>query len=156
MADMRAYDSTNKQWKNIGLTGDAGHVRPIPGPQLPLKIRQLVNVTARQKATWPTGSNITYLIAIVTLEATAAPTAGQEGRQVALLSLGAATDAEADGNIGLSGNPPASATTDGNCIPLPLGITVIPLTSPLAGELGGRVDVRSMDGTALNVTLIGS
>lgn len=72
----------------------------------------------------------------------------------AVICVDAENDTEADGRLGTSGNPPSSSTADANFIPIPLGKFVsIPLTDALVNGLygGGRVDVRSVDGTALNI-----
>lgn len=72
----------------------------------------------------------------------------------AVLCPDAENDTEADGNLGVSGNPPSSATADAQFVPIPLGEFVkIPLTAALVNGSygGGRVDVRSVDGTALNI-----
>lgn len=131
------------------------HVYPRPGTGATNRNRSLVNVTAtRQEAHWPAGANIRHLTAFVMLAAGTTLTAGQELDVYALLSIDAENDTEADGNLGITGNPPASSTADAQFIPIPLGRFVeIPLTTALSnGDYGGgRVDVRSVDGTALNI-----
>lgn len=238
-------------WLSNLVNGAARVQQAGEGPATQARSRSLVNVTSRQKAEWPAGSNITYLTALAKLPnyavaysgtaaamgttevvspysrgtfkitgltaetinltgligaaagietaairvidlntgaVTAASALGNgsyklvdlavrklkftksaavenasvtltlEGEATddvyAVLSIDAENDAEADGNLGLSGNPPSSASADAQFIPLPLGEFVkIPLTAALVNGSygGGRVDVRSVDGTALNI-----
>jgi hypothetical protein len=148
------YDWDGSGWYKTGTAG-AAHVNPIPGPQKQARSRSLVAVTAtRQKAEWPLGAGITRLTVLVTLHTTATVSAQAEFEAYALLSIDAENDTEADGNIGLSGAPPASSTADAQFIPIPLGVYVdIPLVTPLINGIygGGRIDVRSVDGTPLNI-----
>ena len=145
---------TGKPENNKGVNG-ANWVKPIPGPQTQARSRNLSAVTAtRQKAEWPSGSNITRLTVLVTFDSTAAVTAGAEHEAYAVMTIDAASDTEADGNLGTSGNPPSSVTSDAQFIAIPPGVYIdIPLTDALSnGSLsGGRVDVRSVDGTPLNI-----
>lgn len=138
-----------------GGIGDAGKVQVAgEGPAQQARNRALSNVTTRQKVEWNTGSNITYLTVLAMLEEGTTLVAGAEKDVYAVLSIDAENDAEADGNLGTTSNPPSSATADAQFIPIPLGEFVkIPLTNALVnGTLGGgRVDVRSVDGTALNI-----
>lgn len=71
----------------------------------------------------------------------------------AVISIDAENDTEADGNLGVSGNPPASSSADAQFISIPVGVYVdIPLVTRLINGAygGGRIDVRSVDGTPLN------
>ena len=78
MADVRVYDTAKKKWTAQGATGDAGHVRPLPGPQTQGHNRELIGVgkpTAEvvvaadlNTATWAASESIT--------EVTITPVAG--------------------------------------------------------------------------------
>lgn len=141
-------------------TGDAVPVRGTKGvrietgPSTQARSRALSNVTTRQKAEWPSGANITHLTVLAMLEEGTTLVAGAELDTYALLTIDAENDDEANGNLGAAGNPPSAAAADAQFIPIPLGRFVeIPLSDALRnGSLGGgRVDVRSVDGTALNI-----
>lgn len=131
---------------DVNLTGE--------GPATQARNRALSNVTMRQKVEWAAGSNITYLTVLATLEEGTTLVAGSELDVYAVISIDAENDAEADGNLGTTSNPPSSSTADAQFIPIPLGVFVkIPLTTPLVNGSygGGRIDVRSVDGTSLNI-----
>lgn len=135
-------------------SGSALHVQPRSGTGARDRNRSLVNVTTRQAVHWPAGADIRNLTVFAMLEEGTTLTAGQELDVYAVLCIDASNDTEADGNLGTTSNPPSSATADANFIPVPLGKFVsIPLTDALVNGLygGGRVDVRSVDGTALNI-----
>jgi hypothetical protein len=137
-----------------GIAGSARVQVAGEGPAAQARNRALSNVTSRQKVEWPAGSNITYLTVLAMLEEGTTLVAGAEKDVYAVLSLDAENDTEADGNLGTTSNPPSSATADAQFIPIPLGEFVkIPLTDALINGTsgGGRVDVRSVDGTALNI-----
>ena len=153
---MHLYNSTTKHW-NIPWQGTGGAAmvhKAGEGPATQSRNRALSNVTTRQKVEWPAGANITYLTVFAMLEEGTTLVAGAEQDVYAVVSIDAENDTEADGNLGTTSNPPSSATADAQFIPIPLGVFVtIPLTTALVNGTygGGRVDVRSVDGTALNI-----
>lgn len=124
------------------------HQRPMPGPQTISRNRYLdVANATRVKAEWPSGANITELTVFATL---ATPNAtGSEGYYLRL-AVDAASDAIADGLLTVT----SSSVDDAGWILIPIGQLVsIPLTEALSnGSLGGgRVDVRTEGGAALEV-----
>lgn len=137
------------------IAGAASVHKAGEGPATQSRNRALSNVNStRQKVEWPSGANITYLTVFAMLEEGTTLVAGAELDVYAVVSIDAENDAEADGNLGTTSNPPSSAVADAQFYPIPLGVFVtIPLTATLVNGTygGGRVDVRSVDNTALNI-----
>ena len=133
-----------KKWEgNISGSGDASPdtlAQPIP----------FLNVTGWEAYHFPAGSNITYLTVSVVgkgLLSTDIPI-----NIAGLLYLDADSDAARDLICGATGDPVEGVPAPG-LILCPVGIMTIPLRSALAGGdyLGGRIDVRSLDGKALTI-----
>lgn len=149
----------NNYENSTGRRARSKHVDDVlavasPGPHTIARSRNILLAAtgARNKAEWPSGANITYLTVIAT---TIQGTGTTHLDEKVIITIDAANDTEADGNLGATGAvPPASSSADAQFITIPLNVPVsIPLTAALSsGSLGGgRVDARAIGGTAIDL-----
>jgi hypothetical protein len=138
----------------------AKNVNPVPGTGGVLHPRYLAAVGSTiETATWPAGSNITELLVFCWPNGTSP--AGNN--TIGMLAIDAVSDAAAAVMLTAT----ESGAVDAGWIPIPINdaevgsspsFVRIPLSAALSqGSLGGgRVDVKSIDGTALNFWIAGS
>jgi len=151
MADSYVHGLRKSIITTFDANGGVVAKNPFPGSGLPMRARYLATVTTREKVEWPAGANITELV-VCCWASSGTPVAPDED-DLGMLAVDASSDASASAMLTATD----SATADAQWYPIPISNPTagglifirIPLTAPLSqGSLGGgRVDVKSFDGT---------